>query len=193
MTDRQIERRDYFRILDTIGLSYSILADAGGIAPGPQGEAEASLATLLTDIDIKFNQAENTLWSENPTIAQALGLLNRKISLLASHQLQQAGQAVDAHDELEASISGSGLAFPCAEEVPVGARLWVSIVLKPSNIELHFTATVVACEQLLDYGAGNYWLRISIDETNRAAREQLVQHVVQKQSGRRADPDSDIS
>jgi hypothetical protein len=39
----------------------------------------------------------------------------------------------------------------------------VGIVLKPSNIELKFTATVVACKPALANAGGGYWMRIEIE------------------------------
>ncbi len=174
----QTERRRYFRINDIIGLSYAVLQDGEEFSP----ESTDGLAEKLAKFDARFNRIENTLWQENPTVAQALGLLNTKISTIAAHYTQQAGHPTESYDEMEVSISGCGLAFDCVEPLPPQTRLRVGVLLKPSNIELKFSAAVVACEPALADPAGAYWMRIEIEEENHAAREQLVQHVVQKQS-----------
>ena len=81
-----------------------------------------------------------------------------------------------------ASISGCGMAFHCREPLAVETRLRVSVALKPSQIVVAFNARVVSCERVSEIPAKDYLLRISIDENCTAAREQLVQHVVQRQS-----------
>lgn len=174
----QTERRSYFRINDIIGLSYSVLEDGEKFSP----ESTVGLAGKLASFDARFNQIENALWQENPVVAQALGVLNMKISTIASHYTEPTGNPIDSYDEMEVSISGCGMAFNCLEALPVQTRLRVGVVLKPSNIDLTFSATVMACEPALANTAGAYWMRIEIDEENHAAREQLIQHVVQKQS-----------
>lgn len=172
------ERRSYFRINDIVGLTYTLLDPGETFTP----ERTDGLSGQLAEIDARFNQIENALWQQNPTVAQALGLLNSKISTLAAQYRQQQGHTIESFDETEVSISGCGIAFNCLEPMPPESRLRVGVVLKPSNIVLEFTATVVACEPAIANPAGAFWMRIEIDEENHAAREQLVQHVVQKQS-----------
>ncbi len=188
MTERQ-ERRDYFRINDTIGLSYSVIDDSSeNSAKGTEGK-KIELDSVLTEIDAKFNQAANTVWQENPAVAEALGLLNRKISIVAARTPQAADSEAAPHQEHLANISGCGMAFHCVDPLAVGTRLNVSVVIKPSNIDVNFIATVIACEPSPESPAGNYLMRIEIDEESHSAKEQLIQHVVQKQytAGKNAD------
>lgn len=182
MPDSAAERRAYFRIHDTIGLRYSTLdGDTAQTGEG-SAEVEISLAAVLAEIDREFNRAANTLWSQSPVAAQAIGLLNRKLALLTAHLLQEPQSATGGHELLRTSISGCGMAFHCAEPLSVDTRLQVSALLRPANIEVPFTASVVACERVAEIPARDYLLRISIDEACHAAREQLVQHTVQRQS-----------
>jgi len=174
------ERRAYFRINDLIGLTYSTPGDDEALTTGSVGEMGVPLADLLTEIDSKFSQAVNILWQENPTVAEALGALNKKISLIAANSLQGNDQTLEFYEELMVSISGCGLAFYCAEQLQPGTMLRVAVVLKPSNIQLKLTARVVACETSGDNADRPYWVRISFDDNNPSAREQLIQHVVQK-------------
>lgn len=178
---QETERRDYFRINDIIGLSYTVLKSGEEFLPASPDGLSKKLADSLAEVDAKFNQIENALLQENPTVAQALGLLNRKITSIAAHDAQQSGHPIKSYDEIEANISGSGMGFHCVEPLATETRLRVSVILKPSNIDLEFTATVVSCDPVPASPAGAYWMRIKIDEEYHAASEQLVQHVVQKQ------------
>lgn len=179
--DKESERRSYYRIDDMVGLSYASLESTEVANDEIVGDLDMPMTSLFAEIDREFNQAVNTLWHENPTIAQALGLLNRKISLIAAQGLREEGQSVDSYEELMVNISGSGLAFSCIEELPVGTRLRLSLALRPSDIHINVTGKVVACEQLATDLRHPYWIRVTLDGSNPAAQEQLIQHIVQKQ------------
>ena len=178
---RENERRSYYRIDDIVGLTYSWLDSAEGDIAELPSNLSTPLSNLFVEIDREFNQATNTLWRENPTMAQALGLLNRKISLIAANTLPEEDRRKDSYEELMVSISGSGLAFRTLEEIPVDTRLALSLVLKPSDIHITLTGKVVGCEHSYPDTKQPYWVRISLEGNNPAAQEQLIQHVVQKQ------------
>lgn len=173
------ERREYFRINDRVGLSYKIIRDPSDEDPYA-GEVEPSLHDVIADIDRQFNQASNTIWQENPTIAQAFGLLNRKLAILTALVLpeEKAGSFTDT----EVNISGGGLGFPCSEELPADTRLEMTLTLRPSNIHLELTAHVTDCQRLADNIDKPYWVRVNFEPGNEAAQEQLIQHIVQRQS-----------
>jgi len=181
MSVNRVERRAYFRINDEIALSYSVLEGDEEQLRDVQGDMEVSLLGVMSNLDNEFNQLVNLLWRENATAAQALGLLNQKISLLAAHALQGEADAGLDYEHLTASISGCGMAFTAEEPGPVEARLRVEAILKPANVRVSFTADVVACERVSDIPSARYLLRIAIDKECEDAREQLVQHVVQRQ------------
>lgn len=176
------ERRDYFRINDIIGLSYTELTgEEEEKYPDQSGDMGFPLANLLSEVDASFNNVANTVWKEEPTVAQALGLLNRKISLLAAHVMQADGSLADSYEDIIVSLSGCGMGFHSNEPLTESGRLRMNVILKPSHVEVSFTATVVSCEALPPEKKHAYWVRISIDEGNDAAQEQIIQHVVQKQ------------
>lgn len=188
MHNKHTERRAYFRIHDEIGLCYSVIDEGADQTKDVDGEMELSLVSMLANVDHDFNDAINALWREHSTVARALGLLNRKISILAAHILQTDGDPELSYEELTASISGCGMAFASSEPLAVETRLQVAAILKPSNIRVQFTARVVCCERLSEIPATSYLLRIAIDEECADAREQLVQHVVQRQFANREAP-----
>jgi len=179
--EQNTERRSYYRIDDVIGLSYAKLDASDSAQADNHGTLGMPLTSLFAEIDREFNQATNTLFHENPTIAQALGLLNRKISLIAAHSLREQDYTVESYEEMMVSISGCGLAFGSNEELPVKTRLSLALTLKPADIRVDFTGEVVACEQQGASAEAPYWVRVGLDSNNPAAQEQLIQHIVQKQ------------
>ena len=175
------ERRAYFRINDMVGLTYSRLDEGEEFEAGVNGDTAMPMMELLAEVDQNFNQVTNILWHEKPAIAQALGLLNRKISIIAAHALQTENQPIESYEEQMVNISGCGIAFHSSENFSADTALKISTVLKPANIRLNFTARVVSCEALSEGSDQPFWLRVSLDSDSAGAQEQLIQHIVQKQ------------
>lgn len=183
------ERRSYFRIDDVIGLKYEV-AGSEESQPVPDLSApQRELERQLQEIDREFNRAANTVWQEDPAIALALGLLNKKVAVIAQHCAPQDLASTQYYDEYTANISGSGMAFRTTECLAPDTPLDVSAILKPSNVQLQFTANVVSCERVQEMPQELFMLRVRISDEDEAAREQLVQHVVQKQWKSRATED----
>lgn len=184
MSDAQtkaFERRKYYRINDVVLLRYEEMSNEPTPSKvGDTGGLEISTGTLLAEIDRELNKAINTVWREHPVTAQALGLLNRKISVIASQALEYEEAGVHSYDNTMVNLSGCGIAFEAREALAPGTRLQLSIILKPSQITLSIAGKVVGCEDRLSSSAMPYWVRVDFED-DLAAQEQLIQHVVQKQ------------
>ncbi|MCB1676445.1 MAG: PilZ domain-containing protein [Halioglobus sp.] len=183
------EKRSYYRIHDYVGLSCARLDDtaeaSGTRAAMPPAAADSDLglplSSLLSEIDRKFNPIVNSLWLEHPPVAETLGLLNRKISILAARVLDEAGPTCESYEELLVSLSGSGIGFNSAQPYPEGARLRLFLALKPSSVRLDLTGVVIGCDRNTAEEQPQYWVRVAFEPGNEAAQEQLIQHVVQRQ------------
>lgn len=177
-----VERRKYYRINDVVLLRYDVIQSAPEDAPhgGDTGGLEINTASLLAEIDRELNKTINTVWAEHPSVAQALGLLNRKISVIATQSLEYEEEGVHSYDNSMVNLSGCGIAFEAREALTSGLRLQLSIILRPSQITLSIAGTVVSSEERLTSGAMPYWIRVDFDD-DLQAQEQLIQHVVQKQ------------
>lgn len=176
------ERRKYYRINDVVMLRYEVLDDSSAEGGSPDGESglEISTGSLLAEIDRELNQSINTVWQDYPAIAQALGLLNRKISIVAAAAIAYEENDVQSYDDTMVNLSGCGIAFESREPLNEGARLRLSVVLRPSQVTLSIAGTVVGCEDRLHSTTMPYWVRVNFDD-DAMAQEQLIQHVVQKQ------------
>jgi hypothetical protein len=176
----KLERRSYYRINDIVGLTYNLLGEDNQNTASPSENLGLSLTSLLSEIDHEFNQITNTLWHEHPMMAKALGLLNRKLSIIAAHSLQNEEQSIEPYDEMMVNISGCGISFDCTEQLQTGDQLGLSLVLKPSNVMIDLEGEVISCEKQLTNTDKPYAIRVSFKENN-SAQEQLIQHIVQKQ------------
>lgn len=179
----QAERRKYYRINDVVLLRYETLDAehaAAAAAEGGSASLEISTGSLLAEIDRELNTSINNVWREHPVMAQALGLLNRKVSVLAAQALGYEEEEARSYDDTMVNLSGAGIAFEAREALAIDTRLRVSIILRPSQVILSITGTVVSCEDRLTSSSMPFWVRVDFDE-DLQAQEQLIQHVVQKQ------------
>jgi len=177
------ERRKYYRINDVVMLRYEVVSSGHGTDQASDQEAsplEINTATLLSEIDRELNKSINSVWRDHPAVAQALGLLNRKISVLAAQALDYEENDAHSYDSAMVSLSGCGIAFEARQSLDPGTRLRLSVILKPSQIALSVYGTVVASEERLVSASMPYWVRVDFDE-DLQAQEQIIQHVVQKQ------------
>jgi hypothetical protein len=175
------ERRKYYRINDVVMLRYEVIdTDGAASASEEAGRVELSTAALLAEIDRELNRSINTVWREHPPTAEALGLLNRKISILAAQALDYEEAETQSYDDTMVNLSGSGIAFEAREPLAVGTRLRLHLILRPSQVNLAILGTVVASEDRLASSSMPHWIRVDFDE-DLQAQEQLIQHVVQKQ------------
>lgn len=178
------ERRQYYRINDVVLLRYETMpempndrTDSDSVGTGG---LEISTGHLLAEIDSELNKTINTVWREHPAVAQALGLLNRKVSVVAAHAFEYEESSVHSYDDTMVNMSGCGIAFEAREEIPLGTRVRLHIILSPSQVHLTIDGTVIGCEERLTSSAMPWWVRVNFDD-DLQAQEQLIQHVVQKQ------------
>lgn len=173
----QTERRRYFRINDTVGLDYQLTANESATQ---NGDNLAITSThLLQHINKELNRMTNALWQESPVAAEALGLLNKKLDVIAN-SIGQGEKNDDFLTDTDVSISACGIAFPTTEPLNPGSNLTVTLGLKPSNVQLAFEGTVIACEALTENSG--YLCRVEFLNNDPLIEEQLIQHIVQRQS-----------
>lgn len=168
------ERREYFRVDDVLPLYH-----AGSSDPGIEGERSDAQAWLAR-VDAELNDAINQVFRRDPVAGQALGLLNRKITVLGSMLPEQDAEDTTRHVPTAVSLSGNGIAFDNNEWLPVGARRRLSLLLQPSQAPVSLNCTVLASEPS---GNPERPCRIRLEfDADEFAREQIIRHVVQRQA-----------
>ncbi|MCF7980960.1 MAG: PilZ domain-containing protein, partial [Pseudomonadales bacterium] len=144
------DRRRYFRIDDLVGLRYQ-LADLQetDTTSKEAGKVQITSINLLKSIDRELTAALNVLWQSNPMAANAIGLLNKKMDILAAEMEMDYDklQVIDAHSK-QVNLSACGMAFECQERFDIGQLLALTIVLKPANTPVHLRGRIVGCDWL---------------------------------------------
>lgn len=167
------EKRRFFRINETIGLSYEVL-DKGGTP----SENTVDVLDLMSEQDEKIEQLLIEVEPESPKVVELIRAMNQKLERIVG-QVAVESRMVDklANKVKEVNISACGIGFVCDESVPVGSQLNLDLQLFPSNKAIKSSGIVVGCEPL---GSGFYW-RIDFYGMTQGTQELLIQHIVQRQ------------
>lgn len=164
----QNNRREFFRINDEALVVYH----------KRRGHAEPRDATL-EQLDTALNTAINLAWRDNPTVAQALGLLNQKLNYLQQRSLS----LPPGLEPIPVNLSGSGIAFTTSERLAHGTPLELVIGLLPAHSLVTVHGQVVADSRPVPECPGRWYTQVAF-EGDETQREILIRHVVQKQQKR---------
>ncbi|MFL0803775.1 MAG: PilZ domain-containing protein [Agarilytica sp.] len=170
------ERRRYFRITDTIGITYHVMEGDSGAAG--VGTHAPDLLDLVTKQDEQIEQLLLEVADENPKVAELVTVFNQKLERIVSQMVMESrlvGRI--AHRIKEANISACGVAFYNDEKIAEGARLKLELTLFPAEKSITVYGLVVDCEPI---GPEWYW-RIDFYDMSEKLQEALIQHVVQSQ------------
>lgn len=176
------DNRRFFRIDDSVGLSYRVLNKKESRAF--ECEFESEEGNLVSSIDREIYGLIESQRSIQPELAQFFELVNRKLNVMLD-QLDVETEIVRslAHKLRVVSISACGVAFEVQEDLPEKAAVALDIMLQPSGISMRALARVVSCEKILsDPAYPTYYLRLEYEQIDADDKELLIKHIMRKQS-----------
>jgi hypothetical protein len=186
------DRRQYFRIEDTVGLHYEILTER---------EAEIRLASFAQekfDSPGRLQNAERQLQLlidklriQHPEFAEAIELLNIKFNLLKESQIETALEYGTQSFIRKVNISASGISFDDESKIEIGRRMYMNITLLPSDLHVQTMGLVVDCLPS-EINEDEWSIQVEFYGLKPSEEELMVQHVVKRQgrllAGRRNNP-----
>ncbi|MEB0040907.1 MULTISPECIES: PilZ domain-containing protein [unclassified Pseudomonas] len=176
------DRREYYRIEDTIALEINQLSGSG---PGHPASAHDTsiLFNLLSDLHVSEFESQHLLrqlGEKDRVLNSFLKALSKRIDLL--------GQVV-AHTVLGSigepqlvTLSEGGVQFHHPLPLPAGTQLSVKMVLLPEARGLMVNARVTHCDA---HEIGNYEIGTEFEDLSDAQRQLLARHILQRQSQQR--------
>lgn len=169
------EKRRYFRINDTVGLTYRRLDRRSS----KDVNSTSDIWAVMGAQDENIEQLLREVAAESPKVAALVRALNQKLERVVG-QLVMESKLVDrlANRAREVNISACGAGFICDEEVPNNTKLQLELQLLPGDIKVHTKARVIACEP----HDGEYFWRVEFYDITATVQEVLIQHIVQRQS-----------
>lgn len=173
------DRREYYRIEDTIALDFSPLHGAEAQASEPLHD-DSQLFNLLSDLHLLDFESQHLLRhisERDRTLANYLKVINKRIDLLGQTLAQSLLR--DIVTQRQVSLSEGGINFNHTESVDVGSHLALRMVLMPQALGLLLRARVTHCRQKTD---GHYEIGTEFEALTEAQRQLLARHIIQKQA-----------
>lgn len=177
---KDINRRRFFRITDAIHVAYEVIDEEATLESleVEHNEVMIDAVAVIEQHNEDINQTLSELGESSPIAAKAITALNDKIDTLLNLLeldnviIQKKLQRVEA-----ASVSACGIAFPISEALNIGQKLKLMMRLEPSNIKLNVIGSVIDCNELGE----EYYLRVEFVDMSNDDRENLIQHIMQRQ------------
>lgn len=175
------ERRRYFRIDETMGVSYRLLSEAEAKAFAKQrnkGEVDYS-----ANFDNRIQTLLDACRIQAPIAAELIDLVNKKLNFVIhqmdidTHLMQQVAFSLQ-----KVNVSACGMAFHCEENLALGKKLQIELLLHPGELRVTSLAQVVASSAALDGGEQDYFIRVEFQQMTNHDQELLIQHIVKGQS-----------
>ena len=173
------DRREYYRIEDTIALDFTLLPGAEAHSSEPLHD-NSPLFNLLSDLHLMDFESQHLLRHINErdrTLANYLKVMNKRIDLLGQAVAQSLLRDIGAPRKV--SISEGGISFNNTWAVPVGSHLAIKMVLMPQALGLLLRAEVIHCQ---DHGNGQFEIGACFEALTDAQRQLLARHILQKQA-----------
>ncbi len=179
------ERRRFFRIDDTINLSYQILTADELSQRLEQLEKSAgddfTVMGGLTLVNQQMSAHLHRIEAAYPDVAAYLKALDKKVEMIGRALLSQAAGISD-QQAVPVNISAGGMAFASSEALKEGALLELKILLLPSMTGILAFGEVVGCEKNDDPDGGlPYLLRIDFTHIRNSDQEVLIRHLLRRQ------------
>ncbi|KTC43466.1 MAG: PilZ domain-containing protein [Pseudomonas sp.] len=176
------DRREYYRIEDTIALEISPLS-AHDAASKEVLQDESALFNLLSELHLSEFESQHLLRQvseRDRTLASYLKAMNKRIDLLG----QVVAQTVLGKfgEPQQVILSEGGIEFGHHQCYPTGSQLAVKLLLMPQALGLLLRARVTHCEP---QSFGTFEIGTEFEALTEAQRQLLARYILQKQAQQR--------
>jgi hypothetical protein len=173
------DRREYYRIDDTIALEFTPLSGTEALASDELHDS-SPLFNLLSELHLLDFESQHLLRhisERDRSLANYLKVINKRIDLL--------GQAVAQSLLLEIGtprrvcLSEGGVSFNSSQSLAIETHLAIKIVLMPQALGLLLRAKVIHCQALADQ---QFEIGTEFEALTDAQRQLLARHILQRQA-----------
>lgn len=179
------DRRRFFRINDTIGVSYHLLSDAEKSVIEKEMQMDSSVLQSIDRLNAQLLRIIDNVQAVQADVALALNLMNQKIDMLYErHDMDGHLVAEIIFDKREVNLSANGVAFATAEHFANQDLLRVDILLDKANLQVTAIGEVIACEGLDKPISKSkpFYTRVHFVQIKAHDQEILAQYVINKQN-----------
>ncbi len=174
------ERRDFFRVADTVALEFTAIEDANDADEVFKTSPLFHLLGELHLLDFDSQHLYRNINERDRTLAAYLKIINKRIELLGQ-ALAQSFLGGKGHQQ-GVTLSEGGMGWVQPKEIPCGQLLALKILLQPQAIGLLLKGEVVYCSENTP---GLYTIGCEFKDLSEAQRQLLARHILQKQVSER--------
>jgi c-di-GMP-binding flagellar brake protein YcgR len=182
------ERREHFRINDTLYIQYNAIDQTTAEQLGQQltnvehGDANQHQVQLRS-LQTAFTLVTDQINHYDREVARALRILNEKINLLDQIINQPDPELPTANQKKEVNLSGGGLGLLCEQQYQERSPLSVQIELRSSGVTIQAVARVISCTRVEPENSQTpYYLRLAFTQMNEQDRDLLIKHILFRQA-----------
>lgn len=176
------DRREYYRIEDTIALEFHPLKQ-GETADASSADSASQLFSLLSELHLMDFESQHLLrhiHERDRTLAGYLKVINKRIDLLGQALAQSLLR--DIGPARQVTLSEGGISFSSAQPLETGTHLAIKMVLMPQALGMLLRAVVVHSRPRED---GQFEIGTEFEALTDAQRQLLARHILQKQAQQR--------
>lgn len=186
LTKHRSNRRSYFRIDDSVLLTYRQVAEEELLESLNNLEETLGesfiLAATFANISRTTKPLNRQVRLEFPAIANYLKVLERKLDILARIMLSQQ-MGVEEEQTREINLSAGGLEFEASEPLQMGSMLEIKLIVFPSHIGILAGGKVLRCESSnTDPAPAAYRIAVEFTHLRDSDQQLIIKHLLNKQS-----------
>ncbi len=180
MTD---ERREFFRIDDSIQVSYHPIpaSDVPASIDDRMQNDRFSVMTRMQAISQHLSASLHRIEQRDPDVADYLKALDEKINLLGQSFLAEESDLL-GQPSRSVNLSAGGLAMDVADTLSVGEMVEIKLLLLPSFTGVLAYGEVIGVEPSQDPGSDYpHHVRINFSLIRESDQEALIRHIMRRQ------------
>jgi len=176
------ERRQYFRIRNSLLMSYQTIEAGKESQPPKKSQTDTSPCIhLLKELNKLEQQNDifiNSLPTVQSTVSNYISGVNNTLRRLSQYIVTHLD--VEYRELMQVDLSGGGLRFESQTALTVGQELSMEIVLVPEYYNIVTHAKVVDCHKIT--GKQSFELAITFSQIHESDRDAIIKHVLEAQS-----------
>ncbi|MBF0255294.1 MAG: PilZ domain-containing protein [Gammaproteobacteria bacterium] len=177
-------RRTFFRIEDTLQISYKLIPRAE-LSERIEGLYRNDLDHLSVAAEIMAMRYEvlplmRQISAHAADIASYLSSIDQRLELVA-RSISAKDDGLTEQSPRSCNLSASGVAIPVDQPLALGEHLEMNLLLMPSYAGVRAIAEVVSCNRADKPSDGAYLLRVNFSHMREKDRDLLIKHIIQRQ------------
>jgi hypothetical protein len=188
-SDKQVniqdDRREFFRIDDSIQVSYRVITSEeipSSIEEQLRAGERFTVMTRLQELSQHLSASLHRIEQRDADIADYLKALDEKINLLGRSFLTEERELLDQPSR-KVNLSAGGLAMDITEQLEVGELVEVKMLLLPSYTGLLAYGEVLGADKSEDdHPQYPYHTRINFTLIRSSDQDALIRHITRRQS-----------